>query len=55
MTKSPLKPTGVAVKIPRRSYAIVQRLAKSEQRTITTTIERAIEHYRAATEGSHNA
>ena len=36
---------GVAVKIPRPAYRIAQRIARREQRTITTTIERALVAY----------
>jgi hypothetical protein len=55
MTKRKTSPSaGTSVKVPARAYATLRRLAMSEQRTITTTIERAVEHYRAATEGSQS-
>lgn len=44
--------SGVSVKIPRRAYRIAQAIAKREQRTITTTIERALVAYEAGSEGS---
>lgn len=44
-SKPTAKPAGVSVKIPRRAYMIAQRIAKREQRTITTTIERALVAY----------
>lgn len=45
--KAPAKTSGVSVKIPRRAYVTAQRIAKREERTITTTIERAIASYAA--------
>lgn len=36
---------GVAVKIPRPAYRLAQRIARREQRTIKTTIERALVAY----------
>ena len=42
---TPAKPTAVSVKIPRRAYATAQRIAKRDRRSITTTIELAIETY----------
>lgn len=50
-TKTAAKPAGVSVKIPRRAYATAQRIAKRDRRSITTTIELAIESF-ASTEGS---
>jgi hypothetical protein len=44
--------SAVSTKIPRSSYRTLQQLAKREQRTITATIARAIEHYRAIMEGN---
>lgn len=43
--KTAAKPAGVSVKIPRGAYRIAQRIAKREQRSITTTIERALVAY----------
>lgn len=52
----PRKPNGTAgtrsVKITERSYRILERIARREQRTIVAVIDRATETYRAQTEGS---
>lgn len=55
MAASPKKtpaatPAGVSTKIPRKSYATAQRIAKREQRTITAVFERAIELYSLTTD-----
>jgi hypothetical protein len=48
--KTTTKPTGKSVKIPPAAYAKAQRIARRDRRTITTTIELAID--RLAAEGS---